>query len=88
MYGHVITKFPRMGSLPHFLTHGAPPCALHVRELHYYWAAPFSYKFGFRSPVQKNGPPGDRLRAVSYFSLQSYCTRAAEPRAARNEGVL
>ena len=34
----------------------------------------------------------DRLRAVSYFSLQSYCirnlsTQAAKPRAARNEGV-
>ena len=33
-----------------------------------------------------------RLRAVSYFSLQSYCTRnlstrAANPRAGRNEGV-
>ena len=33
-----------------------------------------------------------KLRAVSYFSLQSYCTRnlstlAAKPRAARNEGV-
>ena len=33
-----------------------------------------------------------RLRAVSYFSLQSYCTRnlrtrAAKPRAARNEGL-
>ena len=24
VYGHVITKFCRMGSLPHFLTHGAP----------------------------------------------------------------
>ena len=24
MYGHVITKFSRMGRLPHFLTHGAP----------------------------------------------------------------
>ena len=23
-YGHVITKFSRMGRLPHFLTHGAP----------------------------------------------------------------
>ena len=22
MYGHVIAKFPWMGSLPHFLTHG------------------------------------------------------------------
>ena len=24
VYGHVITKFSRMGSLPHFFTHGAP----------------------------------------------------------------
>ena len=24
VYGHVITKFSRMGSLPHFLSHGAP----------------------------------------------------------------
>ena len=34
-----------------------------------------------------------RLRAVSYFSLQCYCTqnlstRAAKPLAARNEGVV
>ena len=28
-----------------------------------------------------------RLRAVSYFSLQSYCTRNLSTRAARNEGV-
>ena len=25
VYGHVITKFSWMGSLPDFLTHGAPP---------------------------------------------------------------
>ena len=25
VYGHVITKFSLMGSLLHFLTHGAPP---------------------------------------------------------------
>ena len=31
MYGHVITKFSRMGSLPHFFTHGAPLGALHAR---------------------------------------------------------
>ena len=24
VYGHVISKFSRMGGLPHFLTHGAP----------------------------------------------------------------
>ena len=31
MYGHVITKFSRMGRLPHFLSYGAPPTrgALH-----------------------------------------------------------
>ena len=41
MYGHVIAKFSWMGSLPHFLTHGAPlpPTralpALRARELRY-----------------------------------------------------
>ena len=35
MYGHVIANFSRMGSLPHFLTHGAPPRALRARELRY-----------------------------------------------------
>ena len=25
VYGHVITKFSRMGRLPHFLSYGAPP---------------------------------------------------------------
>ena len=31
MYGHVITKFSRMGSLPHFFTHGAPLRASRAR---------------------------------------------------------
>ena len=31
--GHVITKFSWMGSLPHFLTRGAPLRALRAREL-------------------------------------------------------
>ena len=35
VYGHVITKFSRMGSLPHFFTHGAPLRALRARELCY-----------------------------------------------------
>ena len=35
MYGHVITKFSRMGSLPYFLTNGAPLRALRLRELRY-----------------------------------------------------
>ena len=36
VYGHVITKFYRMGSLPHFFTHGAPLRAVRARELRYY----------------------------------------------------
>ena len=35
MYGHVTTKFSRMGSLPHFLTHGDTLCAVRARELRY-----------------------------------------------------
>ena len=31
MYGHVITKFSRMGSLQHFFTHGAPLRASRAR---------------------------------------------------------
>ena len=34
-YGHVITKFSRMGRLPYFLTHGATLRALRARELRY-----------------------------------------------------
>ena len=33
VYGHAITKFSRMGSLPHFLTYGASLRALRAREL-------------------------------------------------------
>ena len=35
VYGHVIDKFSRLGSLPHFLTHCAPLRALRERELCY-----------------------------------------------------
>ena len=35
VYGHVITKFSRIGSLPHFFTHGAPLRALRARERRY-----------------------------------------------------
>ena len=33
VYGHVLTKFSRMASLPHFFTHGAPLRAIRAREL-------------------------------------------------------
>ena len=35
VYGHVISKFSRMGRLLHFLTHGIPLYALRARELSY-----------------------------------------------------
>ena len=42
VYGHVITKFSRMGSLPHFLTHGAPLRSIRARELRYYASHSFT----------------------------------------------
>ena len=35
VYDHVITKFSWMGSLPNFLTHGAPLRAIRAREHRY-----------------------------------------------------
>ena len=35
VYGHVITKFSRIGSLPQFVTYGAPLRVLRARELRY-----------------------------------------------------
>ena len=35
VYGHVISTFSRMDSLPHFITHGAPLRALRARVLRY-----------------------------------------------------
>ena len=35
-YGDVITKFSRMDTLPNFITHGAPLCALRTRWLRYW----------------------------------------------------
>ena len=34
-YAQAITKFPRMGRLSHFLTHGAPLRTLRARDLRY-----------------------------------------------------
>ena len=46
-YGHVITKFSRMGRLLHFLTHGAPLRALRAREFRYkqqrWWTISLEY---------------------------------------------
>ena len=51
VYGHVITKFSRMGSLPHFLTHGAPLCASHAR-------APLLYNLFLISTWNRGFHPG------------------------------
>ena len=37
VYGHVITKFPRMGSLSHFFTHGAPRASRARAPLWWWW---------------------------------------------------
>ena len=42
VYDHVITKFSRMGSLSHFLTHGAPLRSIRARELRYYASHSFT----------------------------------------------
>ena len=42
VYGHLMTKFSRMGSLLHFLTHGAPLRPLRARELCYKFVCSWS----------------------------------------------
>ena len=49
--GHVITKFSRMGSLPHFFTHGAPLRALRARELRDDVTCPFKASGLFTSII-------------------------------------
>ena len=44
VYGHVITKFSRISSLAHFLTHSAPLRALRAWELHYECSIPMVQK--------------------------------------------
>ena len=66
VYGHVITKFSRMGSLPHFLTHGAPLRALRARELRYYFCYLQKLTMALNNPCtehllggQETGAPND-----------------------------
>ena len=46
VYGHVITKFSWMGSLPHFITHGAPLRASRARAPLKKWKIPRNAKTG------------------------------------------
>ena len=66
VYGHVITKFSRMGRLPHFLTHGAPLRALRARELRYYFCYLQKLTMALNNPCtehllggQETGAPND-----------------------------
>ena len=69
-YGHVITRFSRMGRLLHFLTHGAPLRMLRARELrHYTWRTS-----GLNSRPEVFQPVRERsLQGVIKFSkIESY----------------
>ena len=67
VYGHVITKFSRMGSLPHFVTHGAPLRASRAR-------APLIYscylimKFAIHSHFQNETKSKAFLVKMSLFA--------------------
>ena len=64
VYGHEITKFSRMGNLPHFLTHGAPLRALWAREHRYRGVPPAPTRGGnalqIMGAFHYTGPTGPR----------------------------
>ena len=60
MYGHLITKFSRMGSLTHLLTHGAHQRALRARELRYEHPAELFIPSGFQFMTHWLVRPGDK----------------------------
>ena len=64
VYGHVITKFSRMGSLPHFLTHGAPLRALRARELRYYFCYLKKLTMALNNPCTEHLLGGPRKRGT------------------------
>ena len=53
VYGHVTAEFSPMGSLPHFLTHGAP---LRARELRYHLYFPL-FHYRLSNTVNLEGEP-------------------------------
>ena len=59
VYGHVIAKFSRMGSLPHLFTHGAPLRAPRARQLCYKFNDNARRQCGrvVRVPDLKSGDP-------------------------------
>ena len=60
MYGHLITKFSRIGSLTHLLTHGAHQRALRARELRYEHPAELFIPSGFQFMTHWLVRPGDK----------------------------
>ena len=61
VYGHMITKFSRMGSLPHSFTHGAPLRASRAR-------APLSafFKTEFSTQLAKKMNKSGYVRVILY----------------------
>ena len=82
MYGHVITKFSRMGSLPHSFTHGAPLRASRARApllnavtfpfyfTHTSLTRSISLQQIHSSVLVVMGPDGDRLVRTSALNKQ------------------
>ena len=83
MYGHVVTKFSRMGRLLHFLTHGAP-LARFVRESSAMKTLFFveSVKFSCISLAEKLHATFDGMKGISRpstcFIKKKSLARAAE----------
>ena len=75
MYGHVITKFSRMGSLPHFLTHGAPLLHFKFSFMEYKILGPaHSYKFTMASRYHFSSKVLILLKLTVLTVLRQYWT--------------
>ena len=74
VYGHVITKLSRMGSLPDFLTHGAPQ----VRLAHQSSAMTFSF-------IGIPGFPGVQMWTKEHVILLCREVLSVNPFSAKNK---
>ena len=75
MYGHVITKFSRMGKLPHFLSYGAPPTrgAPLILFLKYILIQSFSSDQAQQTYVYKGHTGGENLFSSRIKEIVNYC---------------
>ena len=62
VYGHIIAKFSQRGSLPHFLTHGAP--------LHPLWVQEGRKKvMKFKLPAPYDAKTTQKAHILAYYSV-------------------